>query len=433
MRIVLLRLLIPAFFLSGQLAASADTPVPSPDTNTPTRVMVFEIETSEGYEDLAKSLTQQIVEHLGKAPSLNVFGHDELAAMLEHEKDKKFLMCREEHRCLVQLTKALDADKILVGRVGRIGEVYVVTLKIVDATAVGLERAESVSAENEEALPAQVRIAAGRLLGLEGSEERRFKMKVVPEGTKVAVLDLAGYGVEDPVVASLTELLSLELKRFEGLEVISRSEIQAMLQYQTEKLLLECKNDMSCLVEIGGALGVDYLVSGNVGKLGGSFIVNLKLMDIHQAQVAHRISEAFVGDEAELVRSLRFATAQLLGGSIGEGAGSLAIAVNTKKAAVKVDGEVQDEGIALPLSGLTAGKHGILLSSDGYFDLYKEAYIEPNALTQVHFELLKRPTPWFKKWWVWTIAGTAVAGSVTATVLLLTQKPSSGKVNVHFE
>ena len=45
-----------------------------------------------------------------------------------------------------------------------------------------------------------------------------------------------------------------------------------------------CTSDTSCLVEIGGALGVDYLVSGSVGKLGDAFVIILKLMDVHEAK-----------------------------------------------------------------------------------------------------------------------------------------------------
>ena len=34
--------------------------------------------------------------------------------------------------------------------------------------------------------------------------------------------------------------------------------------------------------------------------------------------------------------------------------------------------------------------------------------------------------PWYKKWWIWTIAGVVVAGAVTTTAVMLTRGGSSG-------
>ena len=91
-------------------------------------------------------------------------------------------------------------------------------------------------------------------------------MEVAPEGTKAAVIDLTPHGVRPEVAKNLTELLSLELKTFKGLEVISRDEIKTMLRFAAEKQALGCQDDTECLVEIGGALGVDYLITAVWGS-----------------------------------------------------------------------------------------------------------------------------------------------------------------------
>ena len=103
-------------------------------------------------------------------------------------------------------------------------------------------------------------------------------MQVAAEGTAAAVIDLQTHGVDERLGKNLTQLLSLELKKFKGLSVISRDEVQTMLRFEADKQMLKCTSDTSCLVEIGGALGVDYLVSGSVGRLGDAFVIILKLM-----------------------------------------------------------------------------------------------------------------------------------------------------------
>ena len=53
-----------------------------------------------------------------------------------------------------------------------------------------------------------------------------------------------------------------------------RKDIQDMLALESEKQLLGCSDDTNCLAEIGGALGVSYLVAGNIGKNIGYLLVD---------------------------------------------------------------------------------------------------------------------------------------------------------------
>lgn len=400
-----------------------------------TSVLVFNLQADESHQALAKSLTDEILLALGSVEGIDVVGESEIAVMLEHEKDKRLLTCKDDRSCLARISTALSADKAIVGRVGVLGDAFVVTLKLTDTERVSVEAGESVSADDEKALPGLVVDAARRLLGLdtEGSEQSAFKLEVAPEGTNVAVLDLQSQGVPAETAANLTDLLSLELKRFKGLGVVSRAEIEAMLQYQTEKLMLKCESDTSCLVEIGGALGVDYLVSGGVGRLGTSYVVSLKLLDIHEARVSNRVSESFEGDEGELARALRFATRRLLGRQ-PEGTGGLAVAANVNEGKVSVDGQ---EPLPFPLenklSSLAAGKHGVDLGAAGYYGLYKEVYVEPDRTSQLRFDLVEMPKSWYGKWWVWAIMGTVVAGGTTAIIWAATSDPGAGTVNVTIE
>lgn len=398
-------------------------------------VLVFNLEADAATEALAKSLTDEILLTLGKVESIDVSGQSEIALMLDHEKDKQLLLCKDDRSCLARISSALSANKAVLGRVGMLGNLFVVTLKLTDTEQVSVESGESVTAENEAELPALVAAATRRLLGLESAEEKKsqFKLDIAPEGTRAAVLDLQSQGVPAETVANLTDLLSLELKKFKGLGVVSRSEIESMLQYQTDKLILQCESDTSCLVEIGGALGVDYLVSGGVGKLGASYVLSLKLLDIHTALVSNRVSETFEGDEAELARALRFAARNLLGRA-PEGTGSLAIVANVDKGTVTVDGaKPADFPLAEKLLDVQVGKHGIDMGAEGYFRMYKETYVEPGRSTQLRFELNAMPKPWYRQWWVWTVIGTVVAGGAVAIIWAATDEPGSGTVNVTFE
>ena len=131
---------------------------------------------------------------------------------------------------------------------------------------------------------------------------------------KVAVMDLnAKAGIEQTKAATLTDVLCTALKDLGGHKVVNRDDIQAMLSHVRDQQLLGC-DDTRCLVQIGGALGVSLLVYGNIGMLGKTYVINLKLIDIDKAEVKNRISEKYDGNEAGLIKKMEESVKVLITG-----------------------------------------------------------------------------------------------------------------------
>jgi len=129
---------------------------------------------------------------------------------------------------------------------------------------------------------------------------------------KISVMDLkAENGIDKGVVTLLYELILTEFQNYSNLSVISKTDISSMVQYETEKELAGC-DDTSCMAEIGGALGVDKVVLGHVGKLGSSYVVTLKLMNIKNATVENRVSETIPANEDKLIPLIKFLANKLL-------------------------------------------------------------------------------------------------------------------------
>ena len=128
---------------------------------------------------------------------------------------------------------------------------------------------------------------------------------VAQEKTKLAVMDLkARQGINSMVAQSLTDLVCTEIDKFGTFQVIGRDDMQAMLEHIADRQLLEC-DDTKCLAQVGGALGVEQLLSGNLGMIGTTYLVNLKLIDIDNASVINRVSNEYVGDESGLIQHVR--------------------------------------------------------------------------------------------------------------------------------
>jgi len=408
--------------------------VDPPGASAPPPLVFYDIRAEEGLEALGRQLTDDLLVHLGAQPGLVVVGESELKVMVRHEQDKAALDCASDQACLARLSEAADAKRVVTGRVGRIGGTLMLTLKLADTSRGVVTGAESASAEAEGELSAAARSAAGRLLGLAGAPPTpRFRLTLGKAGTKVAVLDLGAHGVAAGLGDNLTQLLSLELKRFEGLGVISRDEIQAMLRFESDKQVLSCSDDVSCLIEIGGALGVDFLVAGSVGRLGEAWVLVLKLMDIGKATVVSRVSETFQGVESHLPQALRFATWRLVGKDVS-GTGELAVGANIDEGQLVLDGgEPQAWPLGAPLPPLAAGRHGVSLTASDWFPIYQEVYVEPGRRTELRLELQARPSPWYARWYTWTAVGAAAAAGVVAVVLLQEDEPAGSDVLVTVE
>ena len=115
----------------------------------------------------------------------------------------------------------------------------------------------------------------------------------------VAVLELkAMHGVEASLAALLAEVVLTRLAESKAFpRVIGGSDLRDLMSLEQQKQVMGCGDD-SCLAELGGALGVPFLVSPSLGKLGSVFVINLKVTDVENASVKGRISREVATVEA---------------------------------------------------------------------------------------------------------------------------------------
>jgi hypothetical protein len=111
--------------------------------------------------------------------------------------------------------------------------------------------------------------------------------------TSVAVLPIRAKGDANPrVVEVLDDLLLTSLQRAAGkrLRVIGKSDIDAALGYEKAKDAAGC-NDVSCVADIAGALGVDTIISATGGMLGSKYVLTLAWIDQRNARPLYRQSK----------------------------------------------------------------------------------------------------------------------------------------------
>ncbi len=129
---------------------------------------------------------------------------------------------------------------------------------------------------------------------------------------KLAVMPLTARGVPEQTVAILDDLLASELDDTGRYEVLGIRDIEAMLGLERMRDALGC-GDVTCAVELGGALGVGLLLTGSVGRLGDEVLVQLTLIDTRASKVLRRARASTSADGERYTTAIREAVAGLAG------------------------------------------------------------------------------------------------------------------------
>jgi len=80
-------------------------------------------------------------------------------------------------------------------------------------------------------------------------------------------------------VAALTDVFAAALDEPRWFRIVAPRDVTAALALERQKELMGCSVDQSCLAELAGALGVDYVAAVSVGRAGETLLVSARLID----------------------------------------------------------------------------------------------------------------------------------------------------------
>ncbi len=265
---------------------------------------------------------------------------------------------------------------------------------------------------------------------------------VAPAQERVAVMPLTGRNIARQKVAILANVLTNEFATASKYSVIGMEDINAMLGFERLKDAVGCA-DTTCAAEIGGALGVEYLLTGSVSILGEELLVQLTLMDVKHAKVLERAQSAVPDNENDYRRAMVVAVQRLLNPS------ARAESLGTQEALPTQDGSkpiptskarfsfssladndpftvqvISSAGIqyhcpapilrSAPcvLTGLSLGKAQLLVTS-GKLHAFSDAFKVQDKNMAYHIELDKQPSP--SSIVAWTFGGAGIVAGAALT------------------
>jgi hypothetical protein len=130
------------------------------------------------------------------------------------------------------------------------------------------------------------------------------------EKPSAIALPLEGQRIDEETVGVLNQIITGYLSQIHTHRMIAMGDVETMLGFEQKKQILDC-DSVSCLPEIGGALGVDEILRGTVGKLDDKLIIGFTLMNIREATVKNRVTVKIDDDESKYDEGLRRALWQV--------------------------------------------------------------------------------------------------------------------------
>jgi len=239
----------------------------------------------------------------------------------------------------------------------------------------------------------------------------------------IAVLDLRARGLEPTIAEQVTDLVLKEVDRTGLFRTVSQEEIRRMLEHEQQKLMLGCE-ETSCLAEIGGALGVDMLLAGGVGKIGETFVVTLKLIDVVKVEVIHREERMASGKEDALVQISRQAARALLRPIMEEESGLVELVCAEEGAEVYID-DVMVGTTPLEARKIPGGYHQIRVVKKRFVAHGREVNVKPRDTQRLEVVLIPsrdfieeyESQATLYRVFAWSFTGLAVASAGTAVGL----------------
>jgi TolB-like protein len=205
------------------------------------------------------------------------------------------------------------------------------------------------------------------------------------ERPSLVVLALRAVAADAERASFLDELLLQQIERVGRFKVLGMSDLKALIGFDKARQVAGC-DEASCAAEIGGALGVRYIVAGIVSCIEGNTVLAVKMLDTRSASVLDRATVQGVDNPRTYEQLVARAVAELEP-LVQARPGTVSVRSKPEGAAVSVDGA--PAGVAPIKLTLAAGRHALTASLARHHDA--TSTIAVSEATTIDTELALEP------------------------------------------
>tara|TARA_B100000287_G_scaffold432955_1_gene493499 strand:+ start:481 stop:1584 length:1104 start_codon:yes stop_codon:yes gene_type:complete len=127
----------------------------------------------------------------------------------------------------------------------------------------------------------------------------------------VAILDFDGQGVGAGDVQTLTERMRTEIGNTNAVRLIERKAVEKIMEEQGFQQT-GCTSD-ECAAEVGQLLGVQFMVSGTIGRMGKKYTIDCKMFSVETGETVRAKNATFEGDISGLLLEMQIMAWEIAG------------------------------------------------------------------------------------------------------------------------
>lgn len=279
----------------------------------------------------------------------------------------------------------------------------------------------------------------------------------------VGVLELNSTGgISKNETSALTNRFRAMLVQTESVVVLERDKMNDILKEQDFIASDNC-NTAECAVQIGQLLGVEKMIGGDIGKVGTTYTIDMRLVDVKTGQIEKSVSNDFKGEVDGLLNLMNEVAGVFAGLNVQMNTSSRTVTadvyVNSNPEGAEIVVDNNSTGLLTPalVERLAPGFHTIHLKKDGLvgsqFVELKEGMIPSISIEltrpKISVKLLSKPMGAFvisgkdtlgKTPMVFTVpVGESsikffLPGYYDSTVMMSLKEPDAGRVfNIEME
>jgi hypothetical protein len=230
-------------------------------------------------------------------------------------------------------------------------------------------------------------------------------------------------------LADLPERLAAALRQNTSLQVIDLGETRRRLGPGIDAEVARCEGETRCLSRVGERLGAREVLLVAVSQL-GDVVLALQRIDVAEQKVVARYADSLVadkspagGDRAQSVDEVRVLgwLQQLYPPETFKRYGRIHITTDVEGAQVYINAKARGQTpLAEPLQVLAPGSYRLLVEKDRFLPFQATLSVMPDTTVEVTARLQheQRPTPWYRRWYVWGGLGAGVAAIAASAVAL---------------
>jgi len=240
-------------------------------------VLDFDAKGIPDYE--AETLTERLRSEIANTKAFRITDRKLLDKIINEQALQQSGCTTDE--CAAEVGQLLGAQYMISGSIGKLGETYTVDVKLVSVTTGAAERTKTASYKGPIAgLITEMEILAWEISGLKPPQSLLMKQSGGDIAGKitVAVLDFSPRGISNLEAQTLTDRFATEINKTDRAILVDRNVVNEVMQEQGYTQA-ECSSE-ECAAEVGAMLGVQFMISGAIGKLGETYTIDAKMFEV---------------------------------------------------------------------------------------------------------------------------------------------------------